>query len=84
MRPHTVALRALIDALDGSGIEIEADTLHIKASAGRRTVEVWVQRRASDDGRLWFTWAGGLAMVEAEHVDDAALAVLTALALVRM
>lgn len=41
-------------------------------------VEVWCGPRASDGGRLWFTFAGGTPMAEAGDVTGALVAVKAA------
>ncbi|MBA9001739.1 hypothetical protein [Thermomonospora cellulosilytica] len=66
------ALGALAAALRGQAYRVLVVGHHLTVTdqEGRRA-EVWVQRRASDNGRLWFTRAGGAPICEVSRVMDA-------------
>ncbi|MBA9001943.1 hypothetical protein [Thermomonospora cellulosilytica] len=74
------ALQALAAVLRGQGYRVTVACHHLTAGDGAgRVVEVWAQRRASDNGRLWFTEAGGFPICEADKPADALVAVKGAL-----
>lgn len=69
-------LEDLAGLLRGQGFTVNVETYHLAARrAGGRGVEVWCQTRSDDGGRWWFTWAGGIPIVEADRPTDAVVAV---------
>lgn len=69
------ALQALAGLLRGQKYTVTVEVHHLTVADGGRAVEVWVQTRASDGGRLWFTRAGGAPICEADRPMDAVVAV---------
>ncbi|MBA9002110.1 hypothetical protein [Thermomonospora cellulosilytica] len=70
------ALNALAGVLRGQGYTVNVERLHLTVTDQTgRLVEIWAQRRASDNGRLWFTHAGGSPICEANRPMDAVVAV---------
>ncbi|WP_119726384.1 hypothetical protein [Thermomonospora amylolytica] len=75
------ALHALAAALRGQGYRVTVAGHHLRVEDGTgRATEVWAQSRADDNGRLWFTRAGGAPICEAVQIMDAVVAVKGALA----
>ncbi|WP_119726606.1 hypothetical protein [Thermomonospora amylolytica] len=70
------ALHALAAALRGQGYRVTVFHWYLVAESHEgRSAEVWVQGRASDNGRLWFTGPGGTPICEAEQTTNAVVAV---------
>jgi hypothetical protein len=74
--PRRVALECLAGLLRGHRFTVKTEEWHLSATReGGRPVEVWCQARVDDGGRLWFTWAGGISIVEADNPTNAVIAV---------
>jgi hypothetical protein len=62
---------------------VQTGAWHLVASRGPgdgwRPLEIWCQARPDDGNRLWFTWAGGIPVCEADKPADALMAVKAAL-----
>ncbi|WP_119728082.1 hypothetical protein [Thermomonospora amylolytica] len=70
------ALQRLAGVLRGQGYRVTIAGWHLTAGAGDgRVAEVWVQRRPSDDWRLWYTGPGGAPICEVTRTMDAVVAV---------
>ncbi|MBA9002266.1 hypothetical protein [Thermomonospora cellulosilytica] len=70
------ALNTLAAVLRGQGYRVLMTGYHlIITDQDGRKAEVWAQRRASDNGRLWFTRAGGAPICEATQTMNAVVAV---------
>ncbi|MBA9003933.1 hypothetical protein [Thermomonospora cellulosilytica] len=75
------ALNALAAVLRGQGYRVTVAGWHLSAGDGSgRVAEVWVQRRADDNGRLWFTRSGGAPICEVGQAMDAVVDVKSQLA----
>ncbi|GLW09504.1 hypothetical protein Misp01_46330 [Microtetraspora sp. NBRC 13810] len=74
--PRRAALEDLGGLLKGQGFSVGTEAFHLTAKRlGGRPVEVWCQARADDGGRLWFTWADGIPLVEADQPTGTVVAV---------
>ncbi|WP_157995867.1 hypothetical protein [Thermomonospora amylolytica] len=75
------ALDALAATLRGQKYRVTVAGYHLTADEGTgRTAEVWVQRRASDNGRLWYTGPDNIPICEVNQIMDAVVAVKRQLA----
>ncbi|WP_119726553.1 hypothetical protein [Thermomonospora amylolytica] len=73
------ALQVLAGMLRGQRYDVVVECYHLTVRGNERAVEVWVQRRVSDGGRLWFTREGGRPICEVDRPMDAVVAVKGAL-----
>ncbi|MCW2913201.1 MAG: hypothetical protein JWN52_1269 [Actinomycetia bacterium] len=85
--PRKSRLAALAVLLSGHSYVAEVHMLHLLAYTEARpgtVVEVWCASRVSDGDRLWFSFAGGDPICEADDLTGAVVAVKGALSRVRM
>ncbi|ROO88759.1 hypothetical protein EDD29_6438 [Actinocorallia herbida] len=81
--PEAAALFQLGNLLEGQGFVVRRMSKGLMVGPPGAippvVVEVWCGPRADDGGRLWFTFAGGKPLAEAEDVTGALMAIKAAL-----